>query len=199
MVAPATLGVAGEDHATSKRDTVTSVPTFELRTPFEIGATASSPAQRSVARTHSSPWRRVTILLAASLATGFVAGRAMKWDAVSPRPVTNPADDVRDRDLLARKAEAEFLFVQDRLPEAHAAYRDLTYRMLGQQFTSPLTWDLPERTKVDQDRVYWILMTRMRGADKALNLPKRETRSASGIPVAKPAWPDPTVRASGRR
>jgi hypothetical protein len=38
---------------------------------------------------------------------------------------------------------------------------------LWPNFKSPLLWDILERAKVDQDRVYWILMARMEGSDRA--------------------------------
>ena len=114
--------------------------------------------------------------LAVCLVAGVLAGRLIFAKAQTP---DSDAASANVADLLALKAEAESLVLADRLPEAHAKYRRLTALAVGRDLRGRFSWDLLERTKVDQDRVFWIILTRTNGAEMAFN---------HGRP-----WPNPAV------
>jgi hypothetical protein len=114
--------------------------------------------------------------LAVCLAAGVIAGGLIFAGA---RTTDADAASADIADILALKAEAEALVLSDRLPEAHATYRRLTALAVGRDLRGRLSWDLLERAKVDQDRVFWIILTRTRGAQLAFN---------RGRP-----WPNPAV------
>lgn len=136
---------------------------------------------------------------AAAAALAFAAGGAGGWYSVRPGagvapgevaavPVA-PPDEI---ELLALLAEAESLAAGGRLADAHAVYRRLAGRIVGRQFRGRTTWDLPERAKAQQDRVYWLLLTRTRGADLAFfkgspDFAEPRDVMTSGRRIAQPA------------
>jgi len=61
--------------------------------------------------------------------------------------------------LLALKGEAENLAISGNLPQAHALYRQIERLVGGRSPADPRLWDLTERAKQDQDRIYATLMT----------------------------------------
>jgi len=61
--------------------------------------------------------------------------------------------------LVALKNEAEALAIGNKLPDAHAKYRELFARAQGREIKDPAFWDLIERAKIDQDRIYVILLS----------------------------------------
>ena len=61
-------------------------------------------------------------------------------------------------ELVSIKNEAESLAIEGKLPEAHAKYRELFARAQGHDIKDPAYWDLMERAKMDQDRIYMILL-----------------------------------------
>ncbi|HEX8912498.1 MAG TPA: hypothetical protein VF796_09065, partial [Humisphaera sp.] len=103
----------------------------------------------------------------AVLGAGYLIGR-LTGPSVPAAPATDPRsgaaafaeDEARNADILKLKADAEALVLDDRLKEAHAKYRQIWALAAGRRFRSPLLWDILERVKVDQDRIYWIIMSR---------------------------------------
>jgi hypothetical protein len=136
--------------------------------------------------------RSAVIILAALFVAGSVAGWSVATRAtpVAADASSGDAPPAADVDLLAAKGEAQALAVSGRLADAHAAYRGLAARTVGREFRGPLTWDLAERVKSEQDRLYWIIMTRTRGADLAFF----RGRAPTSVGPA-----DPDHLASGRR
>src|SRR5437773_10579011 len=61
-------------------------------------------------------------------------------------------------ELVSIKNDAESLAIEGKLPEAHAKYRELFARAQGHDIKDPAYWDLMERAKLDQDRIYVILL-----------------------------------------
>ncbi|HZN65212.1 MAG TPA: DUF4159 domain-containing protein [Tepidisphaeraceae bacterium] len=72
------------------------------------------------------------------------------------------------RDLLAMKNEAESLAIQGRLAEAHEKYRRLQELALERDIKDAYFWDVMERAKVDQDKIYMMLLN---GMDPAAGAP----------------------------
>jgi hypothetical protein len=103
---------------------------------------------------HGRGRRVVSVLIVAvvSLALGGVAGiYAMRW-----RGGAGAAADMRE--LIAIKSEAEALAVGGKLQEAHAKYRELSNRIAGHTIKDPFFWDVFDRARVDQDRIYTMLL-----------------------------------------
>jgi hypothetical protein len=61
-------------------------------------------------------------------------------------------------DLVRMKSDAEQLALDGKLEAAHAKYRELEQRLVGRKIKDPLFWDILERTKIDKDRIYTILL-----------------------------------------
>lgn len=109
----------------------------------------------------------IVAAVGAGLLIGLQIGKRTAPPAAESNTAAFAANERENADLLKLKAEAEELTLSGRLREAHAKYRQLAALGNGRAFKSPLMWDIMERAKVDQDRVYWILMAQMEGADKA--------------------------------
>lgn len=155
--------------------------------------TADASAAVRPGTTRRRPLRIASIgiaLLAVGGTIGFFAGRT----AIPPPPRGNTAsfaaDEARNADLLLLKSEAEALAIAGRLEEAHAKYRQMTGLASGREFHGPLLWDILERAKVDQDRVYWILLSRMDGAERAFGIdkPLPGLPNQNGAPATLPTW-----------
>ncbi|HEV8604861.1 MAG TPA: hypothetical protein VGQ99_05815, partial [Tepidisphaeraceae bacterium] len=69
------------------------------------------------------------------------------------------AEEVRE--IAGIKGEAERLAVAGRLAEAHAKYQQIEQRVAGRRIRESAVWDLTERAKSDQDRVYSLLLSEM--------------------------------------
>lgn len=167
------------------------------------GAPGNAPSARRQATRDSNKasltrMRIAVVLLVIGVALagvgGFFAGRVTSTASTSTEDFA--ADEAKNLDLLKLKSEAEELVVAGKLQEAHAKYRQLTSMAAGRVFRGPLLWDILERAKVDQDRVYWILMARMDGAERAFNIDK----PLPGLPTTRFGAPAtlPTTWASGR-
>jgi len=61
-------------------------------------------------------------------------------------------------EIVKMKSDAEKLALDGNLDAAHAKYRELEQRLVGRNIKDPLFWDILERTKVDKDRIYTILL-----------------------------------------
>ena len=61
-------------------------------------------------------------------------------------------------ELLELKGQAEALAIDNKLPEAHAKYRELFSRVQGRDIKDPAFWDLIERAKIDQDWIFRIML-----------------------------------------
>src|SRR4051794_15528068 len=97
-------------------------------------------------------------IIAALLAAVVILTIAVVWmlrghrDAFTPEQV---------QEIAAIKAEAERLAIEGRLPEAHAKYQQIEQRVAGRRIRESAVWDLTERAKADQDRVYALLLSEM--------------------------------------
>src|SRR5438128_3954853 len=78
--------------------------------------------------------------------------RAGRRDAFTPEQV---------REIAAIKAEAEKLAIEGKLAEAHAKYQQIEQMTAGRRIRESAVWDLTERAKADQDRVYSLLLSEM--------------------------------------
>jgi hypothetical protein len=85
-------------------------------------------------------------------------------------------------ELLALKSQAEALAIENKLPEAHAKYRELLSRAEGHDSKDRAFWDLMERVQNDQEWVYRILLAQ-RDPARVLTPPLPAT-GASTMPVA---------------
>src|SRR6184192_1907097 len=65
------------------------------------------------------------------------------------------------QEIAAIKAGAERLVIEGRLAEAHAKYQQIEQRVAGRRIRESAVWDLTERAKADQDRVYGLLLSEM--------------------------------------
>src|SRR6267142_6001370 len=65
------------------------------------------------------------------------------------------------QEIAAIKGEAERLALAGKLGEAHAKYRQIEQRVAGRRIRESAVWDLTERAKADQDRVYSLLLSEM--------------------------------------
>lgn len=73
----------------------------------------------------------------------------------SPPHQPNPLHAV----IIARKGEAEALAIAGKLADAHAKYREIEVLVGPKQIADSALWDLVERCKQDQDRIYALLLT----------------------------------------
>lgn len=72
-------------------------------------------------------------------------------------------DDNRER-IIALKTQAEELTIARNLPAAHAKYRELETLVGGQQIGDPRLFDLVDQARVDQSRVYRMILHGMNPA-----------------------------------
>src|SRR5882762_9656899 len=73
-------------------------------------------------------------------------------DAFTPQQV---------KEIVAIKAEAERLAIEGKLAEAHAKYQQIEQMVAGRRIRESAVWDLTERAKADQDRVFALLLSEM--------------------------------------
>ncbi len=102
----------------------------------------------------------------------------------SARPKSETGADVSD--LVAIKNDAESLAIAGKLPEAHAKYREFFERAHGRNVKNPAYWDLVERAKLDQDRIYIILLAQQDPA-RVLTPRNPATAPTSATSPAAPA------------
>src|SRR5437762_12688302 len=69
------------------------------------------------------------------------------------------AEEVRE--IAKIKGEAERLVIEGKLAEAHGKYQLIEEKMAGRRIKDTAVWDLVERAKGDQDRVYSLLLSEM--------------------------------------
>src|SRR5829696_4176874 len=65
------------------------------------------------------------------------------------------------QEIAAIKAEAERLAIEGKLAESHAKYQQIEQRIAGRRIRESAVWDLTERAKADQDRVFTLLLSEM--------------------------------------
>lgn len=136
-------------------------------------AVASTPGYRGPERrrSHANSVGRARLFLAiagAGLVVIVLAVVLTAWIVITGGPFSRKGDraamaeDVRrNGDLLLLKSEAEALAIAGQLPEAHEKYRKLQHLAVGRDIKDPLFWDIMERAKVDQDKVYTMILNRM--------------------------------------
>src|SRR5688500_16798322 len=118
-------------------------------TPLANAPVAKKPAKP--AKPAGAGWRLAVVALACLIVVGLVVALVMV-----PVRRTMEAADVRE--LLALKSEAEALAVAGKLEDAHAKYRELADRGVGYKVDDPIAWDLIDRAKSDQDRIFTLLL-----------------------------------------
>jgi hypothetical protein len=126
-------------------------------------------------------WVVAAVAFASSSVAGWAVSSTTRFGRALARATGQESVSPVDAELLAVKAEAESLTVAGRLAEAHAVYRRLADRTVGRTFAGRLTWDLAERAKSEQDRVYWILLSNARGADLAFFRGRGGTADGPGV------------------
>src|SRR5437773_148094 len=79
---------------------------------------------------------------------------AVRWgrDGLTPEEI---------REIARIKGDAERLVIEGRLAEAHGKYQLIEEKMAGRRIKDTAVWDLVERAKGDQDRVYSLLLSEM--------------------------------------
>src|SRR5438128_256919 len=105
--------------------------------------------------------------------------------ALNQKRAATPASWTELSELVSIKNQAEGLAIEGKLPEAHAKYRELFARAQGHDIKDPAYWDLMERAKLDQDRIYVILLAQQDPA-RVLTPPlpnNGATTGASGAPA----------------
>src|SRR5881394_2112822 len=65
------------------------------------------------------------------------------------------------KEIAAIKGEAERLALEGRLAEAHAKYQQIEQMIAGRRIRESAVWDLTERAKAEQDRVFTLLLSEM--------------------------------------
>src|SRR5258706_14611465 len=93
------------------------------------------------------------------------------------------------KEIAAIKAEAERLAIEGKLAEAHAKYQQIEQTVAGRRIRESAVWDLTERAKADQDRVYSLLLSEMEGKIAAATRPS--TRYI-GVGYPPPKGEDPS-------
>ena len=138
------------------------------------------------------PVPRFLVPVAAAL---VIAGLAVAlFIAMGNKPrtqaATHPdgADDISD--LMAIKAEAESLAIAGKLQEAHERYQQLFVKAQGRKIGS-LNWDILERAKDAQDRIYATLL--VQHESKAMAAARGSTTRPRGD---YPAWSMADARAA---
>jgi hypothetical protein len=141
-------------------------PPAPLPPPVIQHATATSFSQlesRLIERRRTAPnW----IIAAAILIAAIVVAYALRNRNSEPLG----RDEVRQ--VIEIKGEAERLVVQGKLAEAHAKYQLIERMVAGIHIKDTAIWDLAERAKGDQDRVYAILLA---GMEAKVVPPRRPT------------------------
>src|SRR5439155_16570155 len=110
-------------------------------------------------------------------------------DAFTPQQV---------KEIAAIKGEAERLAFEGKLAEAHAKYQQIEQMVAGRRIRDSAVWDLTERAKADQDRVYSLLLSEMEGKIAAAtrpstryivvgNPPPKEEYPSKLLPSTQPA------------
>jgi hypothetical protein len=125
------------------------------------------------------------VLAGVFLALALTLSRNRSDSLVASAPLSR--EEVAE--LLAIKGEAETLAISNKLAEAHAKYRDLFARAQGREIKDPAFWDLLERAKIDQDRVYVILLAQNDPA--RILTPPLPSELATGPTTAAAAVPTP--------
>src|SRR6185436_333327 len=96
--------------------------------------------------------------IAAACAALVIIGALAFW-IHSSRKDAFTSEQVQE--IAAIKAEAERLVIDGKLAEAHAKYQQIEQRVAGRRIRESAVWDLTERAKADQDRVFMLLLSEM--------------------------------------
>ena len=86
--------------------------------------------------------------------------------------------------LVYLKGEAERLAIEGNLEGAHAKYREIEKLVGGRHPSSSALWDLAERCKQDQDRIYNILIEAAQAKAAAKGNPERTSAAPAPIDAA---------------
>jgi hypothetical protein len=109
------------------------------------------------------------------------------------------------------KSEAEALAIAGKLPESHARYQQIEQLIAGRRIRDTALWDLVERAKYDQDRIYSLILSeheaevaqRAAAATRPIerivivgNEPPKEEYPSTLIPTTRPIAAVPTTQPS---
>ncbi len=111
---------------------------------------------------------------------------------VSATPQRQSHDDPSAVRIIALKGQAEQLVIEGRTNEAHEKYREIERLVAGKHVADTGLWDMLERAKQDQDRVYAILLAQQE--NQLLASRKAMIEARLPLPTTSPA-PEPPVAA----
>ena len=171
------------------------VQAFEAQAEGDNADTTDVPASTGARRVRSSVRKsgprvnRVSTPVLVALLVAIPVIALLSWAIArrgAPAPRHNAmAENVRNNaDLLTLKSEAESLAIQGQLAEAHEKYRRLQQLAVGRDIKDPLFWDIMERAKFDQDKIYTMLLNQMA---PAVPDPRPGLVDRDGYPVQQPA------------
>lgn len=95
-------------------------------------------------------------------------------------------------ELVQLKADAERLAISGDLAGAHAKYQELEKRLAGRQIKDSRLWDLTERIKQDQDRVFGLLMLEVENRIARERTALQEQLAAAQKPKEESSAPYPS-------
>ena len=154
-------------------------------------AAARPPSSTSHAAP-GTPWRWVAGLVVAAVGVTALVILLVGRPGKGPDPRRQWEDANRDR-IIALKSEAEALTIKRKLPEAHAKYRELEKLIGGRTIQDPRLFDLVDQARLDQSRVYTMILHAM--SPQAVEKQPLPTPldpaglTASGLPGAVDAVP----------
>src|SRR5687768_13858357 len=143
--------------------TVPEMPAAGMNAPAPGGllaaaASESAAAPRVKAKTFGG--RTLWATIAASVAVLLVAAAAV---VILTRGRRAGDDEqywaVHREKIITLKNDAEDLAIAGDLAAAHAKYREIEKIAAGRKITDTALWDLTERAKFDQDRIYSLILT----------------------------------------
>ncbi len=126
----------------------------------------------------------------ALMATAMLLARHRPAPSVGRSSVQSVIDPLAAR-LVELKGRAEQLAIEGRLDEAHESYREIERAVAGMRVADTGLWDLLERAKQDQMRVYAILL--MRQENELIESRKLALAAAKPVAATAPAAEPPTI------
>jgi hypothetical protein len=127
--------------------------------------TAEPPISYPTTPTAPSPRKPMPAwLLPGGIAAVLVVTLVIVMVVARSKPAADPRrawEEANRERIIALKSQAEELTLQNKLKEAHGKYRELEQRIGGQQIGDPRLFDLVDQARLDQSRVYRMIMHSM--------------------------------------
>src|SRR5687768_17853328 len=73
----------------------------------------------------------------------------------------NPFSSDEIQRIAETKSQAEQLAIAGKLAESHAKYQEIEQLIAGRRIRDSALWDLTERAKSDQDRIYALILSEL--------------------------------------